>query len=328
MQIHVFMLRLFVILFVFIATGCSKPQEMQTKKTDEELHGIKDSLTTIPYSTAEKEALISTRFKSLEDLKKVVEIKYAEDLYLSASSTDLLPQVQLIYRYDNREIISELKKGIGQTDFVNARKGSLIDKVLLGLRCPFAIVNKSNLASIENLGRRRPWVYGKGDVAFYDLAETMVAHIRAEDLDTIAPDDLTEKGYLNTFNHITAQAFMTSVFSEAMADFVADVHELFNMPELITGKFSEKQLTDPAEGPVDNYVDMINNESGQELGKVLKAKYAINSETEWNPVLLADYLNDIQSYQSWVFQIGFQPFREEDDVVQKFANKINKVLSD
>ena len=121
---------------------------------------------------------------------------------------------------------------------------------------------------------------------------------------------------------------MTSVFSEAMADFVADVHELFNMPELITGKFSEKQLTDPAEGPVDNYVDMINNESGQELGKVLKAKYAINSETEWNPVLLADYLNDIQSYQSWVFQIGFQPFREEDDVVQKFANKINKVLSD
>jgi hypothetical protein len=33
----------------------------------------------------------------------------------------------------------------------------------------------------ENLGRRRPPIFGKGDAAFYDFAETMVKHIREED---------------------------------------------------------------------------------------------------------------------------------------------------
>ena len=86
-------------------------------------------------------------------------------------------------------------------------------------------------------------------------------------------EDLSEKGYLNTFNHITAQTFMTALFSEAVADFIADAHERGNLAELVTGHFSEEQLLDLQQGPVDNYVDMINNEYGQELGKALKAKY-------------------------------------------------------
>jgi hypothetical protein len=180
--------------------------------------------------------------------------------------------------------------------------------------------------AIENLGRRRPWQFGKGDVAFYDLAEAMVQHIAAVDTIDMPARDLSEKGYLNTFNHITAQAFMTSIFSEELADFVADVHERFNMPELIAGHFTEKQLSDMETGPVDNYIDIINNEWGQELGKVLRKKYGLTKQTVWTPALLTAYLNDIQSYHSWAFQIGFTPFRSSDEKVIQFANKINTVL--
>ena len=167
---------------------------------------------------------------------------------------------------------------------------------------------------------------GQGDVAFYDLAETMVRNIRPEDTLIMSRKDLSEKGYLNTFNHITAQAFMTAMYSERLADFVADVHELHNMPELISGTFSKDQLADFENGPVDNYIDMINNEWGQELGKALKEKYSINEETTWTPELLADYLNDIKSYCSWAFQISFIPFKATDELVIKFAWKINTVL--
>ena len=87
----------------------------------------------------------------------------------------------------------------------------------------------------------------------------MANQISDEDYLNLSCEELSEKGYLNTFNHITAQAFMTSIFSERLADFIADVHELYNMPELITGDFTEQQLADFENGPVDNYVDMINN---------------------------------------------------------------------
>ena len=100
------------------------------------------------------------------------------------------------------------------------------------------------------------------------------------------------------------------------------------MPELITGIFTEKQLADITDGPVDNYIDMINNEWGQELGKELCLKYHISRLTYWTPELLADYLNDMQSYHSWAFQIGFKPYRATDDMVIRFANKINKVIRD
>ncbi|MDQ3018158.1 MAG: hypothetical protein M3R25_15710, partial [Bacteroidota bacterium] len=103
------------------------------------------------------------------------------------------------------------------------------------------------------------------------------------------------------------------------------VHERNRLPELITGTFTTEQRTDLDNGPVDNYIDMINNECGQELGKTLRIKYSICSRTEWTASLLADYLNDIQDYHSWVFRIRFIPFRDTDDLVIRFAKKINSV---
>ncbi len=56
-----------------------------------------------------------------------------------------------------------------------------------------------------------------------------------------------------------------------MADYIADLHERHHLPELTTlGKFTSAQLNDFNNSPLDNYVDMINNEWGQELGKFQK----------------------------------------------------------
>ena len=287
----------------------------------------KEALANRSYDErAGKGALLLTRFKSLEDFKGVINIHYAPEAVDSNKDEPGKRAVTLEYKSGGTVIRSILKDGISQTDFLKVRNGSMGSKILLGLKCPYALRHKQELTSIEHLSRRRPPLFGKGDVAFYDLAETMANQISDEDYLNLSCEELSEKGYLNTFNHITAQPFMTSIFSGRLADFIGDLHELYNMPGLITGDFTEQQLADFENGPVDNYVDMINNEWGQELGKVLGKKYGIDRHTIWTPQLLRDYLNDIQLYHSWAFQIGFKPFRSTDMVVLQFARKINIVL--
>ena len=320
------LLRCFV-LFVCIAfSGCKQSRQPDATALDKH-EVVVDSLNTpdSPYYFG-GEALLLTRFTSLDQFRQVVDVKYLHDLVDTNASKSGKEQVRLTYRSGDREVISILESGISQADFIKARKGNFWNKMALGIKSPFAIRHRKDLGCIENLGRRKPEVYGIGDAAFYDLAEIMVQHIVKDDLPRLSEQDLGEKGYLNTFNHITAQAFMTSVFSEEVADFVADVHELYNMPELITGNFTVEQIEDFENGPVDNYVDMINNEWGQELGKMLAEKYKITRETVWTPALLRDYLNDIQSYHSWTFQIGFEPFRTTDEKIIRFVGKINQVL--
>lgn len=317
---------LFLLCLLVVSCGCKQSQN-PTNTTNKILSAVPDSIKRLAYDErAGKEALLLTRFKSLEEFKEVVTIQYATDQGDSAGSRHDRAEVKLEYSSGGVVITSVLKEGISQADFLKVKNGPLWGKMLLGLRCPYALMNKRELTSIEHLSRRRPWLFGKGDVAFYDLAEAMVNQINEEDFLDMSCEDISEKGYLNTFNHITAQAFMTSIYSERLADFIADVHELYNMPALINGNFTEKQLADFENGPVDNYLDMINNEWGQELGKVLGKKYRIDRHTLWTPQLLKDYLNDIQLYHSWAFQIGFRPFRTTDSVVIHFVAKMNTVL--
>jgi len=268
-----------------------------------------------------KGALLLTRFKSLEELKSVVDFEYSGE---NAGKQ----QVCLTHHSRGRTAIAVLQTGVSEQDFMRARDGGFWERVRLVLKCPRILVYKADMLRVEMLSRRRYLTFGEGDIAFYDLAETMVEHIRESDLTAVRSEDLSEKGYLNTFNHVTAQAFITSLYSEELADFIADAHERYHIPELITGVFAVAQVQDLENGPVDNYIDIINNEWGQELGKRLKAKYHIDRKTYWTTGLLASYLNDIQSYHSWAFGIGFDPFRPGDEKVMRFAGKINKFRFD
>jgi hypothetical protein len=271
-----------------------------------------------------KGALLATRFASLEELKSAIQIEYHGD---ATNPDGTIPDncfVVLRHCSNGKAVTHVLKTGISQNDLHKvAFSHSLWDRLLLLYRCPFAVANRKDLEVFYNLSRWEPVWFGEGDAAFWDIAKSTAEHINTPDLAFRNPRDSTEKGYINSFNHLTAQAFITSCFSEEMADFIGDAHERKDHPELITGKFTEAQINDLAEGPVDNYVDLINNEWGQEIGKQLREKYGIDRETVWTPELLADYLNDLQSYYSWAFQIGFKPFRPEDKVVSRFAFKVN-----
>ena len=273
-------------------------------------------------------ALLTTRFHSLEELKKEIQIEYLIHINGSDHVMSKKPLVRLTHISEGRQVTSVLKAGISENDFMKARTGGIGDKVWLACISPYTVKKRNDLLRVLILARKRRGLFGEGDVAFYDIAEAMFCQINGEDLALMPDKDMSEKGFINTFNHISSQAFMTSLFSEDLADFVADVHERKNLPELTHGNFSEAQLLDLENGPVDNYVDIINNEWGQELGKKLKSKYHIDRETHWTPELLENYLNDMQNYYSWAFQVGFRPFRAKDELLIRFSQKLNKVMQE
>lgn len=272
-----------------------------------------------PIQLMSKGALLTTRFNSFEEFKSVVQIDY---------KTGKKSSVHLTHKSKDQSVTCILKAGISEADIMNIRYGSIWGKIALCFRSPFFVIHRQDVLRVFLLGRRRHNIFGWEDEAFYDLAETMMNHITDVGLSPIDSSDFSEKGFINTFNHISSQAFMTTLFSEELANFIAVTHERSTLPALFTGDFTEEQLKDINNGAVDNYVDFINNEWGQELGKVLKKKYRINRQTHWTPQLLTDYLNDIQYYYSQALQIGFRPFSIEDDIILKFSHKLNIVMSE
>lgn len=322
------MLPFFVLIFFLSFIGCNQPKGGLPAQSDVNIVNADNIMATDSLTKGGRGALLLSRFNSLEEFKSVVQIEYFGHIPGSDSIVHSKSGVRLTHHSGDKQVTCNLKPGISQLDYINARSGTFWDRARIGIISPFSVMYRADLMGVEILARRRYGMFGEGDVAFYDLAETMVHHIDEEDALLMSTKDLSEKGYLNTFNHITAQAFMTSIFSEKLAGFVSDVHERYYTPELITGMFTEDQIADMEEGPVDNYLDMINNEWGQELGKVLREKYDISRKTHWTPELLANYLNDVQSYNTWAFQIGFKPFRATDDLVIRYSYKINKVVHD
>ena len=319
----------FVSLSIFFI-GCNQAIENTTVNSFRECTstswGSEDSMDT-NISRTGRGALLGTRIASFEEIKTIVQIEY-ENRPITSDSTALENSwVKVHHCSYGREVVSVLEKGTTEGDLQKAKDAILPRfKVLFG--CPYAVMHRRDLGKIYSLARIIPVSFGVDDVAFFDIAKALVENINTPDLAFKNTRDSTEKGYLNTFNHMTAQAIITSCFSEELADFVADMHERDRHPELITGRFTPAQIANLEEGPVDNYVDIVNNEWGQEIGKQLKIKYGINRATNWTPELLANYLNDMQAYYIWAFQIGFKPFRAEDKVVRVFANKLNTVMTD
>lgn len=331
MQLNTMNTLRFLSLLSIFYIGCNQPHNIKLDSSGEYActsTESEDTTDTATYKTV-RGALLGTRFSSLEELKSVIQIKYSDGTITSDSTLPESSSVRVRHCSSGREVTCVLEKGINEGDFLKAVRspnGTTWNRVALLFRCPYAVINREDLKKIHTLSRRKPDWFGEGDLAFFDIAKSSADHINTPDIAFRNPQDSTEKGYLNSFNHITAQAFVTSCFSEELADFVADAHERFHHPDLITGKFTKEQLKDLGEGPVDNYVDLINNQWGQELGKQLKKKYNINRETTWTPELLANYLNDLLSYYSWAFQIGFRPYRPEDNNVRRFSGKMDAVM--
>ncbi len=318
------------LLLLSVATGCNAPLPEASDCAVPMEFGASPkpgNSDTAPAAANQGGALIATRFASLEALKAVVKIDYFTAALSPAPAGETARLVRVVHCSHGQKITGILAAGISQGDMLKAQGGGIWGQAGLIWDSPFAVANRMELQNVMRMARRRQNFFGEGDAAFLDFAETMVANINTPELAFLDSADTSEKGYLNTFNHVTAQAFITSFYSEELADFVGDVHERHNMPALVTGMFTDSQLVDLVQNPIDNYVDIVNNEWGQELGKQLKGKYKIGRETVWTADLLANYLNDIQAYFSWAMQIGFKPFKPEDELVFRFTQKINYVLN-
>jgi hypothetical protein len=272
--------------------------------------------------------LLLTRIQNLEHLKTLMTIEYDRDYTNLDSAQCINSLVELCYKSNGLQIRRSMSSGISQQDLMNIAVSDEFTKCKFVLFNPTAIRMRRELEKVYMLARRKADVFGAGDVAFYDLTEASLRNINTHELAFKTIRDSLEKGYINTFNHITAQAIITSFFSENLADLISDLHERMNMPELTTGKFTEAQLKDSLNNPMDNYVDIINNEIGQQLGLRLKEKYKINERTVCTPYLLADYLNDVQSYYMWSMQIGMDKFRPTDELIKKFSRKLNRILQE
>jgi hypothetical protein len=320
--------RLFFASLSIFFIGCNQEAENTAvnsfRKCTSTSWGSNDSMDTNIHKTG-RGALLGTRIASFEEIKTIIQIEYENGPITADSSAPENNWVKVHHCSYGREVIGVLEKGTTEGDLYKA-KDAILPRFRVLFGCPYAVMNRRDLDKIYSLARILPFSFGVDDVAFFDIAKALVKNINTPDLAFKNTRDSTEKGYLNTFNHFTAQAIVTSCFSEELADFVADIHERDRHPELITGRFTPAQIADLGEGPVDNYVDIVNNEWGQEIGKQLKVKYGINRATNWTPELLANYLNDMQAYYIWAFQIGFKPFRAEDKVVRVFANKMNTVM--
>ena len=269
--------------------------------------------------TTHKCALLSSSFNSFEAFKEQVDIEY--------SGNKQKPSVRLTHRSHGKTVVSNMSAGYSDNEIRKAQHEGLWKKMKVAFNEPMLLYYGEDLRKIWSMVRKRQYIFGADDVAVYNFSERMVENIYEHDKATMTEKELSEKGYLNSFNHVNGQAIMTSLFSENFADYIADLHERGNMAELVTGDFTPEQIADLEMGPVDNYIDIINNEWGQELGKELAAKYGISRQTIWTPQLLADYLNDLQAYFSWAFQISFKPFHEEDHIVVKYAEKLNTIMS-
>ncbi|UTW63807.1 hypothetical protein KFE98_06610 [bacterium SCSIO 12741] len=272
-------------------------------------------------------ALLASRFENLEELKKEINLFYTQDSSNFESDSTIHHKVVMLQCAGGGGVVSVLESGITQKEVAAVKNADLYDKLKFGISSPYSVANRESLQQVFLLARRRSNLFGEKDFAFYDLALAHTQNISTPELAYLTARDSSEKGYINSFNHITAQAFITTLYSRKLADFVADLHERYAMPELLTGEFTEDQLSHPDDNPVDNYVDMINNEWGQQLGLDLKKKYSINPATEWTPELLANYLNDLQEFYSWSFQVAFKPFRPDQEIVIRFSQKIMDVQS-
>lgn len=326
--------RLFSIIFFFIHVVCLftciqpilEDSAFRSSFT-ESYAGIQDQQSSQKQSFGVKsKALLTTRFQNLDHFKSVVSVTYDKD-YENLDSTECDPSVVHLSYSSNGETISRtMTSGLKQDQLLSIQKSGFSDKCGFVFANNYAVRERRGLEIVYILSRRRDDLYGSRDVAFYDLAEIASRHINTPELAYQSARDSLEKGYLNTFNHITAQAIITSFFSEGLADLIADLHERNSMPELTTGNFSQSMLKDTINNPTDNYVDIINNEIGQKIGKALKSKYGLNEESKCSPELLAAYLNDLQSYFMWAMEIGMDPFRSTDEVVIRFSDKMNSLL--
>lgn len=120
----------------------------------------------------------------------------------------------------------------------------------------------------------------------------------------------------NAYKHVLAQSLVTVLFGEDVAELSSKIHERHQLKEW-NGLDEVDQI--------DTYVDLINNQWGQQFGQELKVELGITDDTVWTSELTAQYLNGMQQKltESMGSEFGSE-YSAEDQYVKDVTDWINE----
>jgi len=249
--------------------------------------------------------LLASNYKTLDDLKKDVAIEYGDGY--------------VMVRHGGRENYLKMST-FTQKEVTEARdawdKGdkSKAGK-LLGKNLSLAWDLKDNedaMHGIFTLGQKNP-----EGVTLNTVAKAMLGNLKGNASKSAGEQEALKSMFL----HVHGQALITSLWGSQVADISGDIHER-DQEALITGKF-EGMSSQQMNGVIDNYVDLVNNMYGQDLGERLKDQFKITKETKWTDQLTADYFTAVQDYLGETHGLTFKNFDTNSKEVKAFTRLLN-----
>src|SRR5262245_6350426 len=164
---------LFILLLLVSSIGCDHTRRNSPIKRGECGSPVNTShqVTATPYESVQM-ALLGTRFTSFEELKTVIRIEYFPGVSPTDSAGGENTMDSVRHCSNGQEVISVLASGISQGEIREARIGDFWDRLHVLFKSPYAVTKRGELSKVHLLARRRNDLFGEGDPAFYDLAES------------------------------------------------------------------------------------------------------------------------------------------------------------
>lgn len=281
-----------------------------------------------------RKPLIANQYRSLDELKKAVDIQYTPGGYETRFTGDTYTDV-----YIQAKVSVTDKSGKGTNELSEAtvvqkeasdklEKGSTWDKLMLALQYPDAAYFKGELEEIRKLAKATKDPKGKiiNGTAIGHMSDLMYEHLAMKDRPSgrtvmIGKDKTTMKGATkNMMLHVFGQALLTTLYGRSVADLAGDIHER-DQPSLITGVISKAEERQA----IDNYADLVNNLYGQDIGERLQKELGATENTVWTPELTAKYLNAVQLEIEKEMKWTFKPFDAKTPEVVRFTDRLNEV---
>jgi hypothetical protein len=271
----------------------------------------------------QRKPLIASDYKNLKALKQVIDIRNIPATTVTLPGEDHRPprtfqipaRVAVSYPKAGLTDINELSEStVTQAELKAAAAGGFLDKAAVALAHPELVWFKSDLEAIEKLSFVKKNTAGS---AIGHVTDAMLTHIKPP-----AKSKAASEGRQNMLLHVFGQAVITTLFGRAAADLAGDIHER-DMASLISGAITPAE----AKGAIDNYVDLINNVYGQQLGAQLATSVGVGvgGGTTWDPALTTEYLNAAQRWISREMGWKMSDFTVSDSVVVKFTALLNEV---
>ena len=272
------------------------------------------------------EALITTDYQTIEELKKDITIEHVDRLVMGAEYRYL----RVVHKYHGDRISNDVFPAASEDELRQFHKEK--DITSLGLWDKIgAVLGDSRISVSDAMYMNRK----SEDILLINTMANRKKGFKLKQVSSVLWSRITSSdeseedavfGLTNSMRHITGQAIITFFTDSKLADFLGDRHEL-KKKGLVSGNMTELTTVEQ----IDTYVDLVNNSWGQKLGELLKKDYG-HLETFSNEDA-ANMLNDFIEYfdQSWP-DVEFKKLDPTDKKdlkeIKEFADFLNEILKE